>query len=257
MDKDSARLFGTTVVITAAIIAGAYLLDRANKTGRPLPPEQATWTELTPSSSRHPGPNSLERHPGQREARDPGSIGNPATPDPQTDVLESTIVEIARTNDYLVCQHPDPNIGTIYTNEQNCEDVNLDNRLSQAEPFQPIPNPDRYKNNDYQTPDRAAANSRSNIQPKNQKPNLRLNGKSPPKGLNVSCKNSVGKALEIERTLAATDDPRESAWRDSYCKQRCEAIEERCPVADDYFYYRFRYMCGTTEYWNCAYRAGG
>ncbi|MDZ4730146.1 MAG: hypothetical protein SH820_09425, partial [Xanthomonadales bacterium] len=60
---------------------------------------------------------------------------------------------------------------------------------------------------------------------------------------------------ELERPLAAADDPRESTWRDSYCKQRCEAIQESCPVADDYFYYRFRYVCGSSDYGDCYYQA--
>jgi len=77
--------------ITAAIIGGVYLLDRANKTGRPLPPEQATWTTLQPGADptfRHPGldpgPNTtpevdagsgagMTHESSQLEARDPGS----------------------------------------------------------------------------------------------------------------------------------------------------------------------------------------
>jgi hypothetical protein len=146
MKKDSARLIGTTVVITAAIVVGAYLLDRANKTGRPLPPEQATWTELTPSSrndafapssqpSRSEGVGSSAdspavRHPGQREARDPGSIGDSLPAGTSADGI-------------ITCQHPEH--GTVYTNAASCDEVDYDSRLSQAEPFQPADNPGRYK----------------------------------------------------------------------------------------------------------------
>jgi hypothetical protein len=149
----------------------------------------------------------------------------------------------------LVCEHPE--LGTFYTNASSCHEADLDNRISHAESFSPVPDRDRYSGNDYQTPQKAAGNSRTDRKPENQKPNLRLHGKSPPNGLNVSCKFSVGKALEIERTLAAADDPRESTWRESYCKQRCEAIRESCPVADDYFYYRFRNVCLNSDSYPC------
>lgn len=226
---ESTRLFASTMVIAAAIIGGLYLLDRANRTDLPLPPEQATRTEFSPSSQNNSS-----------------SSGN------YVQSQDEVAAETAYTDGIITCQHPDH--GTVYTNAANCDEVDYDNRLTQAEPFQPIPNPDRYRDNDYQSPQEAAATNRSNDMPANRKPNLRLHGKSPPNGLNVSCKNSVGKALEIERDLAATDDPRESTWRDSYCKQRCEAIQERCPIADDYFYYRFRYMCSNSEYGYCLYR---
>ena len=61
----------------------------------------------------------------------------------------------------------------------------------------------------------------------------------------------MGKALEIERDLAAADNPYESHWRKSYCRFRCEAIEQRCPVADSDFYYAYRPLCGAAEYDYC------
>ncbi|HET6565298.1 MAG TPA: hypothetical protein VFG52_07790, partial [Xanthomonadales bacterium] len=204
MKKDSARLFGTTAVITAAIIVGAFLLDRANKTGRPLPPEQATWTELKPSTGNAPAPTPSSRN---SQSEYPGSIGNPTTP-------TQTIPAETSAEGIIVCQHPEK--GTVYTNAPSCEEVDYDNRLSQAETFQPIPNPQRYQGSDYQSPDRAAANSRTNKTkptPNNvcDKTVLRLHGRSPPDGLNQSCKFAVGKALEIERSLAVANDPAESA----------------------------------------------
>ncbi|HKX55689.1 MAG TPA: hypothetical protein VJN01_06295, partial [Xanthomonadales bacterium] len=203
-------------------------------TGRPLPPEQATWTELTPSSrtsdlpgtssqpSQSEGVGSSRKSSSPRQpGLDPGSIG------------ENVSAEMSAEG-IIVCQHPEH--GTVYTNAANCSEVDYDNRLSQAEPYEPIANPDRYKNNDYQAPQNAAANSRSkNTSSKQQvsecdKTSLRMHARSPPKGLNVSCRFSVGKALEIERSLAVADDPAESTWLDSYCKWVNEAEKDECNI---------------------------
>jgi hypothetical protein len=205
MDKGTASLFGCTVVITAAIIGGVYLLDRANRSGQPILPEQAAWSELHPSSQ--PSDSSTQSSQPSR-SEGVGSTTNAMAVPAGTSALEGI----------LVCEHPE--LGTFYTNASSCHEADLDNRISHAESFSPVPDRDRYSGNDYQTPQKAAGNSRTDRKPENQKPNLRLHGKSPPNGLNVSCKFSVGKALEIERTLAAADDPRESTWRESYCKQR-------------------------------------
>jgi len=236
MDKGTASLLGCTVVITAAIIGGVYLLDRANQSGQPIPAEQATWSELSPSSqlSYSSAPSS---QPSQSEGV--GSTIN----------VTAVPAGTASPPGILVCEHHE--LGTFYTNAPSCNEADLDNRISHAESFTPVPARDRYSGSDYQTPQNEAGNSRSNRQQVNQKPDLRLHGKSPPNGLNVSCKFSVGKALEIERALAAAADPRESTWRESYCKQRCEAIKESCPVADGYFYYRFRFVCLNSDYYPC------
>lgn len=74
-------------------------------------------------------------------------------------------------------------------------------------------------------------------------------GKSSPSGLNPSCTFAVGNALEIERTLSATDNPSESVWRENYCRWRCDAVERECEVPDGYFYYSYRKLC-PNEYWN-------
>jgi len=212
MQRDSARLFGTTVVITAAIIGGMFLLDRATKTGRPLPPEQATWTELKPSSQ-----------PSRSEG-----VGSSAAA--QNHVSAETSAE-----GIIVCQHPEH--GTVYTNAASCDEVDYDNRLSQAEPFQPVENPERYRHDDYQSPNRQAANSSSNTPnpaPKNvcDKTSLRLHARTPPNGLNQSCKFAVGKAFEIERSLAVADDPAESTWLESYCKWAGESFAEECDLSE-------------------------
>ncbi len=237
MNKGSAALFGTTLVITAAIVAGLYLLDRAQRSASSGLTEESGWTALfsSPSSPPLPVTPDLIRGPTSRQALNPAeSSGNVSaeTPRPGNDNIIS-------------CEHPE--YGTVYSNAANCDEVDYENRLSRAESFQAMPERDRYSGSDYHSPESAAANSLSYSTRKQQSPNLRLHGKAPPSGLNVSCKFSVGKALEIERDLAASGNPRESSWRESYCKFRCEAIEERCPVADDYFYYRYAELC--PQYW--------
>lgn len=249
MKKGSASLFGTTLVITAAIVAGVYLLDRAQRPAPSESTEDSGWTTLfsSPSSQNtSPSASSLNtpsspsispspRHPGL----DPGSSSSEGTTNTGHVSAETSSTGI---DNIITCQHPE--YGTVYSNAASCDEVDYDSRLSRADSFQAVPERDRYSATDYHSPESAAANSRSNsTMQKQQKPNLRLHGKSPPSGLNVSCKNSVGKALEIERTLAASDDPRESTWRDSYCKQRCEAYTEQCPVEDSYYYYDYRTLC--------------
>ena len=167
MDKGTASIFGTTVVITAAIIGGAYLLDRAQRSGKPLPPEQATWTELTPTSrngdtllspssgtpsspsSRNP-PSST---PSSRNSRSeyPGSTNTTNTP--------NVSAETPRTNQILTCNHPE--YGTIYTNAASCEEADLHNRISVAEPLHQTPGQDQYSGEGYQTPENEAGNSRT------------------------------------------------------------------------------------------------
>jgi len=243
MKKGNASLFGTTLVITAAIVAGLYLLGRAQESAEPGSAEESGWTTLISSPSTLPAP----RHPGP----DPGSNISPDT-NPAASAGNVSAETPPSGNDTIItCQHPE--YGTVYSNAASCDEVDYDNRLSRAESYQAVPERDRYSGTDYHSPESAAANSRSySTNKKQQKPSLQLHGKSPPSGLNVSCKFSVGKALEIERSLAVSDDPHESSWRESYCKFRCEAIEENCPVADDYFYYRYRHVCqGSEEYWPC------
>ena len=227
MRKDSANLLGATLLVTAAIISGAYYLFEVQRVAQ-APTGETGWQTLLPSALN------------KRRADSTGSI----------DKNVSAETSDQRTDSILTCEHPE--YGTVYTNAASCNEADVHNRISIAEPLLQTPGQDQYSGNTYQTPQNEAGNSRTERRNQQQnKPNLRLDGKSPPNGLNVSCKNSVGKALEIERDLAATDNPRESAWRDSYCKQRCEAIQEACPVADDYYYYRFNNLCRGSEYYPC------
>jgi hypothetical protein len=153
MQKDSARLFGTTAVIVTAIIAGAFLLDRANKTGRPLPPEQATWTELTPSD-RHPGqPTSLSPSSGSAStsspSSQPSSLSGPSSQPSRSEGVgssnpaENDAPAQTSAEGIITCQHPEH--GTVYTNAASCDEVDYDSRLTPAEPFEPEENPERYK----------------------------------------------------------------------------------------------------------------
>jgi hypothetical protein len=141
-----------------------------------------------------------------------------------------------RSDRILECDHPE--LGKVYTNAATCAAADVHNRLSYAEPLAKTPAQARYSGEMYQPPAEQAQKARTS-----QKPNLRLLAKAPPDGLNVSCKFAVGRALELERALSAAADPRESAWREDYCKWRCEAIAEDCGVDDSYFYYRYQRLC--------------
>ena len=117
----------------------------------------------------------------------------------------------------------------------------MQNRLSEAQSITPPSQQNPYGNENYVPPEEEAARnqgkSRSTGESSAQKPSLRLTGKSPPSDLNVTCKFAVGKALELERALSAADDPRESKWKDDYCKWRKEAKDENCQVPSDTYYY--------------------
>lgn len=202
MKKDSIIIFSISVLITAAIVGGAHYMSIV----RPIH-KQATQSrpESIPDNQRHTG-----------------------------DLTTSQQTKPAWTDTPIKCF--DEKVGEFWTNANSCDNANLGNRLSIAEPFERV---------DYKSHDTDEV--RSKITPskrvkKNRKPSLRLAAKSPPSGLNVSCKFAVGKALEIERALSAADEPRESIWRENYCRWRKEARKENCEVPHDLFYYQN--LCG-------------
>jgi len=220
MRKDSTIILLVSVLITALVIGGAYYLS-AVRSG-------ATDTTGAEADSQA-NPNALT-----------SAIG-------ATDVSAETSTHqttSSRTGTPIKCQHPE--IGEFWTNATTCEGADLGNRLSYSAPLASTPFQDRYNDTGYKTPARLAADKRED-----RKPDLRLTGKAPPDGLPVECKFPVGKALEIERMLSAADDPYQSTWRDTYCEFRCEVIEDDCPIQDDYFYYRYQYMCQGTEHFPC------
>jgi hypothetical protein len=217
MRKDTATILIVSVLITALVMGGAYYLRMVST---------AAAGNTSANANTKAKANALN-----------SAIGTP-------DVPAGT--PPARGN--VIIQCTDPEVGEFFTNAATCDAADLSNRLSYSAPLVTTPNRDKYSGQGYVSPAQQAANSRVE---NTKKPNLRSQGKSPPAGLNVSCKFSVGMALEIERDLSATDDPRESTWRENYCKWRCEARQEKCPVADSYFYYRYEEMCGTYHLNQC------
>jgi hypothetical protein len=216
MRKDSTIIGLSTVLLTAAIIGGVWYM--ANRPlAEPPAPEAATWTTL------EPGVGGATSVPGVPAGTSSGRAGQ---------VIE--------------CELPDGTKG--YTNAASCEEADFENRLTIADPLVPLPKRQRYSGEDYQSPAQQAKSARDSS-PTAKKPSLALIGKPPPSGLNPSCTFAVGKALEIERTLSATDDPMESIWRENYCRWRCDAVERKCGVPDSYFYYRYNRLC-PHENWN-------
>jgi hypothetical protein len=221
MRKDSATITGVTVVLTAAIIGGGYYMAIVRHPAQTSPESADAWQTLTPRPDQASG-----------SAR--------TVPDVPAGTSQG------RTDTPIKCY--DPELGEFWTNATTCDQADLNNRLSYSDPLATTPNRDQYSGQDYSPPGQEAVNSRSD---NNAKPDLRLSAKSPPSGLNVACKFSVGMALEIERDLAAADQPYESIRRDTYCEFRCEVIAKNCPIRDDYFYYSFHKMCQGTEYLPC------
>jgi hypothetical protein len=197
MRKDSVFIFGMSVLITAGIVGGVYYMNIV----RPI--EQAdSW------------PRQMQT-PNARPAT--GNVASPA------------YSQNERTDRIIKCV--DPQRGEFWTNAKNCESADLDNRISNAQTF---------RSTDYISPSskeiRKDLRTSSSINPR-AKPDLRQVAKAVPKGLGVSCRFAVGRALEIERMLSASDDPAESTWRENYCKWINETHEEGCDLPAGVFYY--------------------
>ncbi len=167
MDKGSASLFGTTLVITAAIVAGVYLLDRAQQSAASGSTDDRGWTTLLPSRSRDidsspPSPPS-PRHPGPSPRTRSGAGSTNLTDNNSTTNTGNVSAENSPTGSanatIITCQHPE--YGNVYSNAASCDEVDYDSRLSRAETFEAIPERERYSGTDYHSPENAAANSRS------------------------------------------------------------------------------------------------
>lgn len=215
MRRDSVLIFGFSVLITVGIVGGAYYF----------------------STVKQPAPDSGQSfYARQSPALRISSVGN-------TGVSQETSSN--RTDTPIKCV--DPEIGEFWTNAATCEGADLYNRISIADPLVTPPTQQRYTNENYQSPQNQAVTRNTNSQkgPKkaSYKPNLRLTGKSPPKGLPVGCKFPVGRALEIERALSAADNPRESTWTEEYCEWRREVYSKECQVPVEVFYFSYRELC--------------
>ena len=227
MRKDSTIILLVSVLVTAAVFGGAYYMSVVYHSAEDPFRTEAETPEF-PRANSGINPNSVTGATGAVDASS-----------------ETSGYEIgSRTDTAIKCHHPD--VGEFWTNAATCEGADLDNRLSYSAPLATTPYRDRYNESGYKTPSQMAADDRGD-----RKPNLRLLGKSPPPGLPPECKFPVGKALEIERDLAAARNPYESTWRKSYCEFRCEVMQDNCPIQDDYFYFEYRSKCHGTEHQSC------
>jgi hypothetical protein len=216
MRKDSIAIGGLSLLITAAVVGGAwYLAQQEPKT--PPSPEEAAWTTL-----------------------EPGAVDASSVPDVAAETSS------ARGDQILECH--DPKVGKFYTNAASCAEADVHNRLSIAQPLASAQKPRPYSGTEYKSPAEQAKESR---QSKPKKPNLRLLAKAPPSGLNPACTFAVGKALELERDLSTVRDPSKSIWREDYCKWRCEAARDNCGVPADTYYYEYRKLCPDQYYYGC------
>jgi len=212
MRKDSLFIFGISLLLTTLIVGCVYYMYTARQSEPGSPEKAGAWKASTQIQAK----GNVESIP---------------------DVSAET--SRRRTDTPIKCQ--DPELGEFWTNAATCEGTDLQNRISYSAYFASTPAQQDNNGQDFGLLAKQATNSPT--EDGNKKPNLRFSGKSPPPGLNISCKFSVGKALEIERDLAVSDDPKESIWRKNYCKWRCEANKDQCPVNDDYFFYRYWDLC--------------
>ena len=203
MRKDSLVILTMSVLVTAAVFSAAHYAS-----GREERVEIDAHGKLEP-------------------------LNLPEWPEDEPHVSAET--PYARTDQIIECH--DPKVGKFYTNAAGCEGADLENRLSDYQTLWAPPTQSQFKRARSAGIGRQA---KSNAKPQ---PNLRLTGRSPPSGLPPECKFPVGKALEIERPLSAASDPYQSIWRVDYCRFRCEAVREGCPVSDVNFHFSFSSMC--------------
>jgi hypothetical protein len=196
MRKDSLIIFSVSIVLTLGIVGGAHYLYLQNQ----------KWI---------PGPTTIHQSPAVGTTQPKRSVVPPAK---------------RRTSTPIKCTKPDGSV--FWTNAARCEDADLNNRLSFADPVKPVP---RVKLNSTKT-------SKSRTPESNSK---RL--KSIPRNMKQECKFPVGKAQEIEKdSLRLKDNPAESIWKDSYCRWVCEARMDGCENIEEYL--GLTYLCPRRSY---------
>ena len=121
MRKDSTIIGSVSVLIAAALIGGAYYMTEVREPALEPAKQPTTWQTLTPQSTQ--------------------PIGNPGV---------SAETPAGRTNTPIKCH--DPEVGEFWTNAATCEDADLYNRISIAEPVLISPERERYGNENYTTP---------------------------------------------------------------------------------------------------------
>jgi hypothetical protein len=130
---------------------------------------------------------------------------------------------VRRTATPIKCTQADGSV--FWTNASRCEDADLNNRLSFAEPVKPAPR-EKTKSSTYEITEKAWINT--------SQANSRVL-KPIPRKMNNVCSFAIGKAQEIEKkSLRLKDDPAESLWKESYCRWVCEARAENCEDIEDY-----------------------
>jgi len=197
MRRDSAFIFGFSILISAVIVGGLYYMS----VQRPI---QKASSEISKQKSTIPEP----------------AVGmSSAVSSPKSN----------RTDQIIKCV--DPDVGEFWTNARDCESADLDNRMSSAQSYRGADNVSSSSSAAQKN------NHKTSRRKENDQPDIRQVAKTVPDGLSVSCKFAVGRALEIERPLSAADDPAESTWRENYCKWITEVREEDCKVSRDLFYY--------------------
>lgn len=192
MRKDSALIFILSLVASAGIVGGL-----------------SYWYSLEGEPEITSAPLSQKQ---------PTATG---TVEPQQHIPQ-------RTDTPIECTLPDGS--TFWTNASACEDADLNNRISRADPVDTT----RLEIAEQ----KRKVERQSSITKKGAtKPNLRGPGRSPPPDTPAECKFAIGMAKEKERMLSAAKDPSKSTWRDSYCRWIKDARDDGCEIDRKYFYY--------------------
>ena len=157
----------------------------------------------------------LKKVPGEVTVKPPSDIGTGKS------YLPPTQPAIRRTDTAIKCKKSD---GTVfYTNATRCKDADLNNRISIADPVKPVP--------------RVRVTSKQNSSSQKSRSN-RQSLKSIPRSMTNACSFPIGMARRIEKkSLRLKDPPKESLWKDSYCRWVCEARVENCGNLGEYLRY--------------------
>ena len=189
MRKDSLIIVATSIVLTLGIVGAAHYLYLQDQKLIPDEPEVKSKAIVGAVP-----PSAMTAQPSRQ-----------------------------RTSKIIQCAQADGSV--FWTNASRCEDADLDNRISHADPVKPVPRVrvnDDSRNNAKTTRLQAASTKTKRL-------------KSIPWKMNNVCSFAIGKAQEIEKkSLRRKDDPAESIWKDSYCRWVCEARAEKCEDIGDY-----------------------
>lgn len=185
-------LFYAAVITTLATLGYAFWLDTRPQSPE-LKPHHPESTSTAPTPTHQPPPVAT------------------TSPSPAQKTLRKC------TGD-----HGEP-VFTV-TADPSCERYTPGNTLSVIEK---VPNNSGVQQK--RSAEQPKAKSRRTNTPRTYNPNIRLTGKSPPRGTSRECKFPIGRALEVERMLSAADDASESIWLEEYCEWFDEAIVLQCP----------------------------